>query len=75
MGHINYDHLMATDIKGLFNLTDDKGEAFNWNIYKLNIDENMLKWTALEDKEIKLPTLLKAEVSLEKVGDVYLDAG
>lgn len=34
MGHINYAHEMETDIKGLFNITDDLGVAFTWNIYK-----------------------------------------
>lgn len=35
MGHINYGHEMDDDIKGMFNLTDDLGVSFQWNMYKV----------------------------------------
>ena len=44
MGHVNYDHLMDSDIKGLFNLTDDLATEFKWNIYKVPIDKSILQW-------------------------------
>ena len=73
MGHVNYDLLMATDIKGMFNFTDDLSTVFKWNIYTVPVDENILKWNTFNQKQLKLPTLLKAEINLKTVGDTYLD--
>jgi len=50
MGHANYDLLMATDIKGMFNFTDDLSSVFKWNIYKVPVDENILIWRTLNQK-------------------------
>jgi beta-galactosidase len=59
----------------LFNLTDDKSTNFSWNIYRMQIDENLLKWNNLVDtQQYLLPTLLKKDLVLDKVGDTYLDA-
>ena len=73
MGHVNYGHLMATDLKGMFNFTDTLSTEFKWNIYKVPVDGNILKWNTLNEKQLKLPTLLKAEINLQTVGDTYLD--
>lgn len=64
MGHINYGHSMETDIKGLFNLTDDLGIAFAWNMYKVQIDNDLLKWTKYGSPLLMSPTLLKSIVVL-----------
>ena len=73
MGHVNYDHLMDSDIKGLFNLTDDLATEFKWNIYKVPIDKSILQWNNYNSKQLMLPTLLTADISLRTVGDTYLD--
>ena len=73
MGHVNYNLLMATDIKGMFNFTDDLSSVFKWNIYKVPVNENILKWDRFNQKQLKLPTLLKAEINLKTAADTYLD--
>ncbi len=73
MGHVNYDHLMDSDIKGLFNLTDDLATEFKWNIYKVPIDKSILQLNNYNSKQLMLPTLLTADISLRTVGDTYLD--
>jgi hypothetical protein len=50
MGHVNYGHLMATDLKGMFNFTDTLSTEFKWNIYKVPVDGNILKWNTLNEK-------------------------
>jgi hypothetical protein len=50
MGHVNYDLLMATDIKRMFNFTDDLSSVFKWNIYKVPVNENILKWDRFNQK-------------------------
>jgi hypothetical protein len=42
MGHINFDHQMETDYKGVVDITDDLGSIFSWNIYKMPIDAKIL---------------------------------
>ena len=42
-------------------------------MYKTPIDENLLKWRSVDSSQINLPTLLKRDIVLEKVGDTYLD--
>lgn len=42
MGHINFDHQMETDYKGVVDITDDLGSIFSWNIYKMPIDVKIL---------------------------------
>lgn len=74
MGHINYDHLMETDYKGLINITDEAKTVFQWNMYKVPVDNNILNWTKYTPTTSISPTLLKATVNLPKVGDTYLDA-
>ncbi len=36
---------MDKDIKGLFNITDDLGVAFTWNMYTVPIDARLLDWS------------------------------
>lgn len=38
MGHINFDHSMENDRKGLVSFEDIKKTKFLWNIYKINVD-------------------------------------
>jgi hypothetical protein len=59
MGHINYDTLMANDLKGLFYFSDDKNSTFTWTSYKLPITTSLFvngSYTAQNN----LPTILKA---------------
>lgn len=65
MGHINFDHQMEQDYKGLVDITDNIGTSFQWNMYKLPIDNNMLKWDSYNASATVAPTLLKATVSLD----------
>lgn len=62
MGHINFDHGMETDFKGLISFEDSKKNSFRWNIYKINIDKNILSWRKLSDKSY--PSLSKATFNL-----------
>lgn len=43
-------------------------------MYKLPVDNNILKWDSYNASATVAPTLLKATVSLDEVGDVYFDA-
>ena len=74
LGHINFDHQMAIDFKGIVDLTDDLGTIFTWNMYKVPVDSNILKWTTYNSTLLPSPTLLKATINLSQVGDVYIDA-
>ena len=41
----------------------------------MQIDENLLKWNnSVDTQQTLLPTLLKKDLVLEKIGDTYLDA-
>lgn len=71
MGHINFDHGMSTDFKGLIAFEDSKKSSFKWNLYKINIDKNILNWRKLSDKSY--PSLAKATFNLTSVGDTYLN--
>ena len=64
MGHINYAHQMDTDIKGLFNITDDLSTSFVWTMYRIPIDNLLLSWTNFQSKFINQPTLLKSVINL-----------
>lgn len=72
MGHINFDHEMETDRKGLFKISDNHSTKFTWDIYKVNIEESLLKWNKLTDPR-PFPALLKGTFSLASVGDTYLN--
>lgn len=37
-GHINFDHQMNTDFKGLISINDTEKRTFEWNMYKVPID-------------------------------------
>jgi hypothetical protein len=74
MGHINYAHEMETDYKGLINFTDQYQSIFQWNMYKIPVDNNILNWTIYNQTTSISPTLLKSTLNLPKPGDTYLDA-
>ena len=73
-GHINFDHQMEHDLKGIRDISDDKGTQFEWNVYKVPIDENIFKWNTKSNIKPQ-PTLLKATLTLNEsqIGDTYLD--
>ena len=73
MGHINFDHQMEHDYKGILDITDDLGTIFKWNMYKVPVDSNILKWGNYSSTTTVAPTLLKSTITLQEVGDVYLD--
>ena len=72
MGHINFDHAMETDRKGLFFINDTRSTKFEWNIYKINVDENILNWK-LNTGSLNSPALFKAPFSLSEVGDTFIN--
>jgi beta-galactosidase len=72
MGHINFDHQMETDKKGLFFINDTKSTKFQWNIYKMNVDENILNWK-MNTGSLNFPALSKATFSLTEVGDTFIN--
>lgn len=65
MGHINFDHQMETDYKGILDFTDDLGTIFKWNMYKMPVDANILKWTNFNSSTTTAPVLLKASLNLQ----------
>lgn len=65
---------MEQDYKGLIDITDDIGTSFEWNMYKIPVDTDMHKWNIYNATGYVSPTLLKATINLQEVGDVYLDA-
>lgn len=73
MGHINYAHEMDNDIKGLFNISDDLGFAFTWNMYRVPIDISLFQWGDFNHKFLNQPTLFSSVLQLQTVGDTYFD--
>lgn len=71
MGHINFDHGMQTDFKGLIDFSDKASSKFIWNIYKINIDKDILNWRKIGDKSF--PSLAKATFNVTTIGDTYLN--
>lgn len=73
-GHINFGEEMLTDRKGIIRISDNFNPTIYWNVYKVPIDQSILKWSKLSNKNPQ-PTLLKAEVTLNEaeIGDTYLD--
>jgi hypothetical protein len=65
---------METDFKGLIDIVDNKKATFQWNMYKVPVDNNILNWTNYNFTSPTSPTLLKATINLSQVGDTYLDA-
>lgn len=63
---------METDYKGIIDITDDLGSNFIWNMYKVPVDSNILKWSNY-NANLPSPTLMKATINLSQVGDVYID--
>ena len=48
MGHINFDHAMTTDHKGLYSIVDDQKTPLDWTSTKLPIEYvNSLKFSEL----------------------------
>ena len=70
MGHINFDHGMETDFKGLLSISD-KRYTLNWNMYKINIDEKVLDWRNLSAKSF--PALNKATFTVDEPADTYIN--
>lgn len=72
MGHINFDHQMETDKKGLYFFNDTRSTKFEWNIYKINVDENILNWTGLAGT-MYFPSLQRGSFALTEVGDTFIN--
>jgi len=72
MGHINFDHQMETDRKGLFFFNDTRSTKFTWNIYKINVDQDILKWRGLNDPRA-FPSLSQGTFQLDNVGDTFIN--
>lgn len=64
MGHINYGREMPTDIKGMFNFSCEQQETFVWKMYKVPINNEILKWNNYKRVGFPQPTLLKSEFSI-----------
>lgn len=72
-GHINFDHQMETDLKGLIDIEDDLFGDFTWNMYKVPLNEDIFKWSK-KTTNLNETTLLKATFTLDaNLGDTYLD--
>jgi hypothetical protein len=52
MGHINFDHAMETDKKGLISFESENKTKFTWNVYKIPINQDIFKWTKKSIKSI-----------------------
>jgi beta-galactosidase len=72
MGHINFDHQMETDKKGLFFFTDTRSTKFLWDIYKINVNEDITKWRG-NVGFLNFPSLSRASFALTEVGDTFLN--
>ena len=70
MGHINFDHAMQTDWKGLTSFSDRNSTKFLWDIYKVNIDNDILNWNRLGSG---FPVLNKGTFNVSSVGDTYIN--
>ena len=73
-GHINFDHQMERDFKGIRDISDDLATEFKWTLYKIPASEGIFKWSKLSAVNFQ-PTLLKASLTLNvsEIGDTYLD--
>lgn len=72
MGHINFDHQMENDRKGLASFTDTRSTRFAWDIYKINVDEQILNWKGIGDSR-NFPSLSRASFTLPEVGDTFIN--
>ena len=70
MGHINFDHEMETDRKGAHSISDKKN-TFYWNIYKIDINNEILDWRKLGSRTF--PALSKANFNLTSVADTFIN--
>ena len=70
MGHINFDHEMETDRKGAHSISDKKNR-FYWNIYKIDINNDILDWRKLGSRTF--PALSKANFNLTSVADTFIN--
>jgi len=71
MGHINFDHQMETDRKGLISFSDSRSTKFTWDMYKINIDQNILSWRLLHERSF--PSLSRASFTVTNIGDTFLN--
>jgi hypothetical protein len=72
MGHINFDHAMEIDRKGLFAFKDTQETKFLWDIYKINVNAEILTWSKNNDNRA-WPALSLGILNLNEVGDTFLD--
>ncbi len=62
---------METDRKGLVSFNDSKSTKFVWDIYKINVDQNILSWRGFSDKVS--PSLSRAIFNVSSVGDTFIN--
>lgn len=84
MGHFNFGIQMQTDYKGItsFSVTFTPQQIqssqeltekdFLWTIYKIPIDNSILKWNKRSDKP-QFPHLFRYNLNLNNPGDTYLN--
>ena len=72
MGHINFDHSMDSDRKGLFTFYDKARNFFKWTHYPVNIDSHILDWKKGTSAK-RFPSLSKGTFRITEQGDTYLN--
>lgn len=72
MGHINFDHEIETDWKGLIKFKSNTQNNFKWNIYNIPIKDTPVNWSTPASTK-PYPCLLMGQITLTEVGDTYLD--
>lgn len=63
---------METDKKGLFFFNDTRATKFEWNIYKINVNEDITKWR-MNTGSLNFPTLFRGSFSISEVGDTFIN--
>lgn len=71
MGHLSFGYQMEQDFKGIVGFQDKKHRTFKWNIYGVNLNEDIFEWNKIDKK--KFPALFKATFQLEEVGDTFFN--
>jgi len=65
MGHINFDHQMEHDYKGILDITDDLATNFTWNMYTIPVDSKIMQWNKYNPISSAAPTVLKSTFDLQ----------
>jgi beta-galactosidase len=72
MGHINFDHDMTNDRKGIYSYSVSvSSPALFWRVFTIDINEDISRWRILSSKPF--PAISRATFNLTSVGDTYLN--